>query len=128
ADVDPNHEYAKEIATGKALGIFNGTGDNKFEPEAAISRQDLMTMCYRGMKNAGVISGMVSKAWVNNFSDSGYISDYAVEAMASMIENAIVRGNGDGTVNPLGNTTRAEAAVIMNRISALRPEYKRLLA
>ncbi|MBR2846460.1 MAG: S-layer homology domain-containing protein [Clostridia bacterium] len=45
-----------------------------------------------------------------------------------MIENAIVRGNGDGTVNPLGNTTRAEAAVIMNRISALRPEYKRLLA
>lgn len=128
ADVDPNHEYAAEIATGKALGIFNGTGDNKFEPEAAISRQDLMTMCYRGMKNAGVISGMVSKAWVNNFSDSGNISDYAIEAMASMIENSIVRGNGDGTVNPLGNTTRAEAAVIMNRISALRPEYKRLLA
>ncbi|MBR2973389.1 MAG: S-layer homology domain-containing protein [Clostridia bacterium] len=128
ADVDPNHEYAKEIATGKALGIFNGTGDNKFEPNAPISRQDLMTMCYRGMKTAGVTSGMVSNAWIESFTDSGAISDYAVEAIAAMIENSIVRGNGDGTVNPLGNTTRAEAAVIMERISALRPDYRRLLA
>ncbi|MBR2471447.1 MAG: S-layer homology domain-containing protein, partial [Clostridia bacterium] len=128
ADVDSSSEYAAEIATGKALGIFNGTGDNKFEPEAPISRQDLMTMCYRGMKEAGVVSGMVSNAWVNNFTDSGNISNYAVEAIAAMIENSIVRGNGDGTVNPLGNTTRAEAAVIMERISALRPDYRRLLA
>jgi len=128
ADVDPNHEYAAEIATGKALGIFNGTGDNMFEPNAPISRQDLMTMSYRGMREAGVVSGMVSNAWIESFTDNGSISDYATEAMASMIENSIVRGNGDGTVNPLGNTTRAEAAVIMERISKMRPEYKRLLA
>ncbi|MBR2877736.1 MAG: S-layer homology domain-containing protein, partial [Clostridia bacterium] len=77
---------------------------------------------------AGVTSGMVSNAWIESFTDSGAISDYAVEAIAAMIENSIVRGNGDGTVNPLGNTTRAEAAVIMERISALRPDYRRLLA
>ncbi|MBR2471285.1 MAG: S-layer homology domain-containing protein, partial [Clostridia bacterium] len=127
SDVDPNHEYAVEIATGKAMGIFNGTGDNMFNPDAPISRQDLMTMCYRGMQKGSIVSGLVSNAWVNSFSDNGLISDYALEAIASMIENEIVKGNPDGTINPLGNTTRAEAAVIMDRIFARRPEYKRLL-
>ncbi|MBR2471721.1 MAG: S-layer homology domain-containing protein, partial [Clostridia bacterium] len=36
--------------------------------------------------------------------------------IAAMVRESIVKGNPDGTVNPLGNTTRAEAAVIMSRI------------
>ncbi|MBR2472261.1 MAG: S-layer homology domain-containing protein, partial [Clostridia bacterium] len=92
ADVDENHEYAKEIATGKELGIFKGTGNNEFNPDAPISRQDLMTMCYRGMQLVGIRSGMTSSAWANSFSDNGSISDYALEAIAAMIEEEIVKG------------------------------------
>ena len=109
------------------MEFLKGTGDNKFNPDAPISRQDLLTMCYRAMINSGLRSGKTSAAWVNSFTDHGNISDYAMESMAGMIEEGIIKGNPDGTVNPLGNTTRAEAAVIMNRILERCAYYKRFV-
>ncbi|MBQ7037175.1 MAG: S-layer homology domain-containing protein, partial [Clostridia bacterium] len=52
------------------------------------------------------------------FSDSGMIADYASSHVAAMVAEGLIKGNADGTINPLGNTTRAEAAVIMQRILA----------
>ena len=114
ADVDDSYYYAKEIAIGKALGILNGVGDNKYEPDAPISRQDLMVICTRGMKLVKELNLDTSK--LNAFADSGLIADYAREGITGMVTEGIVKGNTDGRVNPLGNTTRAEAAVIMDRI------------
>ena len=110
-DVDPNAEYAKELAIGKAAGIINGVGDNKFNPEAQITRQDMMTMTSRALKLAGV-------ADLGSFSDSGIIADYAASHVSAMVAEGLIKGNADGTINPLGNTTRAEAAVIMQRLLA----------
>ena len=109
ADVDPNAEYAKELAIGKAAGIINGVGDNKFNPKAQITRQDMMTMTSRALKLAGA-------ADLGSFSDAGLIADYASAHVAAMVADGLIKGNADGTINPLGNTTRAEAAVIMQRL------------
>ncbi|MBQ7036810.1 MAG: S-layer homology domain-containing protein [Clostridia bacterium] len=109
ADVDPEAEYAKELAIGKANGVINGIGDNKFNPEAEITRQDMMTMTSRAMKLAGA-------ADLGAFSDAGSIADYAQSHVAAMVAEGLIKGNADGTINPRGNTTRAEAAVIMQRI------------
>ncbi|MBQ7037115.1 MAG: S-layer homology domain-containing protein [Clostridia bacterium] len=108
-DVDPTAEYAKELAVGKAAGIINGIGDNKFNPEAQITRQDMMTMTSRALKLAGA-------ADLSAFADSGIIADYAQSHVAAMVAEGLIKGNADGTINPLGNTTRAEAAVIMQRL------------
>ncbi|MBQ7037111.1 MAG: S-layer homology domain-containing protein [Clostridia bacterium] len=108
-DVDPNAEYAKELAIGKAAGIINGVGDNKFNPTAQITRQDMMTMTSRALKLAG-------SADLGSFSDSGIIADYASAHVSAMVAEGLIKGNADGTINPLGNTTRAEAAVIMQRL------------
>ncbi len=109
ADVDLDAEYAKEIAIGKANGILQGVGNNRFNPEAEITRQDMMTIISRGMQLAGT-------ADLSAFSDAGLIADYAAAHVSAMIASGLIRGNADGTLNPLGNTTRAEAAVIMERI------------
>jgi len=109
ADVDPNKYCAMEIAIGKALGILNGVGDNKYNPEAAISRQDMMTIIARGMQLTG-------EADLSAFSDRDAIADYALECVKAMIASGLIKGNADGTINPRGNTTRAESAVIMARI------------
>lgn len=112
ADVDPDAEYAKELAIGRAAGILNGIGDNKYNPEAEITRQDMMTIIARGMNLLG------TEADLSGFSDTALIADYALEGVRAMVGTGLVRGNADGTLNPLGNTTRAEAAVIMSRILA----------
>ncbi|MBQ7036828.1 MAG: S-layer homology domain-containing protein [Clostridia bacterium] len=108
-DVDPTAEYAKELAIGRAAGIINGVGDNKFNPTAQITRQDMMTMTSRALKLAGA-------ADLSAFADSGIIADYAQSHVAAMVAEGLIKGNADGTINPLGNTTRAEAAVIMQRL------------
>lgn len=109
-DVNPDAYYAKELAAGKALGILNGVGENKFNPLDEISRQDMMTIIARGMKLA------VLSVDLSGFSDSGLIAGYALDSVKVMIASGLIKGNADGTLNPLGNTTRAETAVIMYRI------------
>ncbi len=116
-DVDANAAYAKEIAIGKAVGILTGVGDNKYNPEAAITRQDLLTICARGMEYAQRLTGWEGiTGTITGFADADLVAEYAVPSVATMIREKIIQGNPDGTINPLGNTTRAEAAVIMARI------------
>ena len=62
---------------------------------------------------AALIAG---SADLSAFADSGIIADYASGHVSAMVAEGLVKGNADGTINPLGNTTRAEAAVIMQRI------------
>lgn len=108
-DVYTNREYAEAIAIGKEAGILNGVGDNKFNPDAEISRQDMMTIISRGMALSG-------DSDLSAFSDSSEIADYALSHVKAMIASGFIKGNADSTLNPLGQTTRAEAAVIMQRI------------
>lgn len=111
-DVDSASHYAKEVAIGKAHGILQGIGNNLYAPETPISRQDLMTIIARAMQLSGKGADMSS------FSDTGTIAPYAYDSVCAMIRAGFVKGNADGTINPLGSTTRAEAAVIMDRIIA----------
>ncbi len=108
-DVYTNREYAEALAIGKAAGILNGVGNNMFNPDAEISRQDMMTIISRGMQLAG-------ESDLSVFYDNASIADYALPHVKAMIASGLVKGNADGSINPLGNTTRAEAAVIMQRI------------
>jgi len=119
ADVKPEYHFAEAIATGKALGILNGIGDNRFDPFAEISRQDLMAICARGMR---IQKEPLEGADISGFPDSALIAEYAAADIAAMVHLGIVRGNADGTINPRGNATRAEAAVIMDRISDWKTE------
>ncbi len=115
-DVTPDAEYAVEVAIGKQLGILKGVGDNCFNPEAPITRQDLMVICARGM-NVVRILDKADLSVLDSFTDVATVADYAKESISVMAQSGIVKGNDDGSINPLGNTTRAEAAVIMQRIS-----------
>ncbi len=112
ADVAKDDEFAKEISIGKALGILKGTDGVNFNPTAEISRQDLMVIAARGMR----LKKALEDGEELTFTDKDAISDYAVLDVAAMVRAGIVAGYTDGTVQPLGNTTRAEAAVIMDRI------------
>lgn len=112
ADVNPNAEYADSIRIGKKLGILKGTDGINYLPETQISRQDLMVICARGMRLKKELEAGDS----TQFADAASIADYAALDIAAMVRANIVKGYEDGTIRPLGNTTRAEAAVIMERI------------
>jgi len=116
SDVYKTDYYYDAIGVAKALGITTGVGNNKFNPKEPISRQDMMVLCDRALKIAGVLETKGSAADIQKFSDKGSVAAYAVESVAAIVKEGIVQGNGDGTLNPLGHATRAETAVIMYRI------------
>ena len=53
------------------------------------------------------------------FSDRGQIETYARDAASSLVRAGVIQGSG-GKLNPRGNITRAEMAVILHRLLTLR--------
>ena len=114
-DVASDAEYAKELACGKALGILQGVGGNKFNPEGTITRQDLMTICARELKYAQKLADE-DVTVLDKFSDKDSVAEYALPFVAAMVKSEIVIGDDKNLLNPYGTATRAETAVIIQRI------------
>lgn len=117
SDVPSTSYYYEAIGKAKAAGIAQGSGVS-FNPENSISRQDLITLSYRAFLNLGYIAENTDMTALDAFSDKADISDYAVNAMASMVNAGIIKGSNGG-VNPKGNATRAEVAVMCERLLGL---------
>jgi len=114
-DIDDRAYYYDEIAIAKELGITKGTGNNRFNPDANITRQDMMVLTERALRMLKMIEVQGAASDLKAFSDKSLIASYAVESIASLVKEGLIIGSGD-KIDPLGYTTRAEAAVFLYRI------------
>ena len=114
-DISSDAYYYREIGIAKKLGISNGTGHNQFNPDESISRQDMMVLTERALRMFKKLNQQGISSGLERFTDKALISSYAVDSVATVIGEELIVGNHD-QVNPLGNTTRAEAAVFLYRI------------
>ena len=114
-DVEAGAYYANACAIAKEMGIATGNPDGSFAPNSFITRQDMMILAKKALENklGSEITG--DDSVLDQFSDRGEISAYAVESLAAMVQQGIVSGMGDG-IAPKDNTTRAQAAVIISKI------------
>ena len=117
ADVPESAYYYNAVGSAKAAGIASGDGAN-FMPEDSITRQDLITLAYRAFLAKGYIEETEDYTVLDAFADKDNISDYAAAPMASMVKAGIIQGS-EGNVNPKGNATRAEVAVMCARLCEL---------
>ena len=115
-DVPTDSYYAEAIASAKALGIATGTGDGKFNPTAPLTRQDAMLLIQRTLNATGQTMANGSSSALNSFPDRDKVADYARGAVAAMVQAGIVKGDGNGNLNPTGSLTRAEMAAILHRV------------
>lgn len=118
-DVDASSYYADAVGVAKRLGIVKGTGDNRFAPEAAITRQEMMTLAARALTAAGIELMPGTADDLASFADASAVADYAADSVATLAKHGIVAGSG-GKISPHGTATRAETAVIVNRIFRLQ--------
>ncbi|HEX9063231.1 MAG TPA: S-layer homology domain-containing protein, partial [Clostridia bacterium] len=115
ADVNDSDYYAGAIAVARKLGIAKGSGDGRFNPQDSITRQDMMTLIERAMKVAGKKMSVSSGTELDAFGDREKVAEYAKDSVAALVKNGIVTGSGNN-INPMGNATRAETAVLIYRI------------
>lgn len=114
-DVKKSDYYYEAVGIAKALGISNGDGANKFNPNASITRQDMMAMTARAMQVAKKLDKNVKAADLSKYPDNTQLASYAKDSFAKMVALDIIQGDGKN-INPKNNATRAESAVIMYRI------------
>lgn len=118
ADVDSNAWYAPYISAILNQGIVTGVDAENFGIGENITRQDLCTMIYRAIDNEKLAYTALG------FTDDESISDYARDAVATLKGLEIVNGYENGSFNPKGLCTRAEAAKIICKLLAMQEVLK----
>lgn len=110
SDVSESDWFYPYVSAAYKNKIITGNGEG-FAPEKSITRQDAFLILARAL-------GLSAKDGDTEFTDDGEISDYAKGMVKAAVSSKIANGFSDGTVKPLKNITRAEAAqLIYNAIS-----------
>ncbi len=115
-DVPEGQWYTQAVAWAAEQGIVNGVGNNRFDPEGLITREQLVTMFYRFAMMNGINTEPRSDLTV--FPDAGAVSTYAQESISWAVATGLVNGisqSGMVTLSPQGNATRAQICVILQR-------------
>ncbi len=108
ADVRPGSWFYKEVDSVVADGIFNGTSQYVFSPDAKLTRAMLAAVLYRAAGKPAV-SGELG------FADSADVGSWCRDALIWANENGILRGYADGCVRPDKNVSRAELGCMLTR-------------
>ena len=119
-DVAADSYCADAVAWAEQQGIVRGFDDGTFRPEGRITRQQLAAILFRYTEYRG--ADTADRADLSRFSDSAAVADYAREALAWAVSAGLLQGRSDGTLDPAGSATRAQTAVILQRLGALLEE------
>ena len=124
-DVAPGAWYYNAVAWAYCNDVTSGTSATMFTPNAAITRQQLVTFLYRyTVKYAPEFTG--NAAPISAFPDAGSVANWAYAAMSWAVGNGLIQGNahdnGLDYLDPNGSATRADG----HHHHALLPAHRRV--
>lgn len=113
-DIADNLWYTDAIIWANSTGVVTGYSDTGlFGPSDSITREQMAVMMYRYAQYKKYDTS--EKADFSRFSDGSSVSVFAEEAMQWAVGSGIIKGKGDGTLEPQGCAARAEGATIIQR-------------
>ncbi len=112
-DVSSGEYYSGAIAWAKANEIINGISDTEFAPDSNITREQLAAILHRYAKFKGCDVSVGEDTNILSYDDVFDISEYAIPSMQWTCGAGLMKGKTESTLNPHDNTTRAEAAAIL---------------
>lgn len=92
-----------------------GYPDRTFRPDQVITREQMALILYQFNKDVQNKSTTVNGNKALQYKDSDQISDYARTAMLWAVDKTLLAGTGNGKLEPQGEVTRAQLAVILYR-------------
>ena len=112
-DVRESDWFYEDVAFAYENGLFAGTSDTTFSPNASMTRAMLVTVLYR-LEGQPAVNGR------SGFSDVQY-NGYYEDAVTWAADNGIVNGTSTTTFSPNENVTREQMAAILYRYA----QYKK---
>ena len=108
-DVKTGDYYYNAVLWAYKNDVVNGTGAGKFSPNANVTREQIAAILYRFMGSPAATGSL------SGYTDRSKISSWATTAMQWAIGKGYITGTSSTTLDPLGQATRAQAAVMLHR-------------
>lgn len=116
-DVPPSRWYSKAVVWATEQGIAKGYGDGTFQPNRAISREELAVLFYHFQQ---VIRGVPTGAAATlSFTDASSTASWAMAGVKWCVGNGIITGQPGNRLDPKGSATRAQLAAMLARFPPL---------
>lgn len=113
SDVPAGTWYTQAVAWAEENGIASGNGKGSFLPGSAVTREQMAVFLYQYARYAG---HDLAEGVLELYSDQKAISKWAVTAMEHAVGAGLITGSKN-KLSPGDTTTRAELAVILERLS-----------
>lgn len=117
-DVQSSTQTGDYIGAAAKAGIITGNTDGTFRPNDNITREQLAIMIIRAMEYTEhpiTLSGTAASK-LSVFKDKNKIQNAAAEFVAKAVQEGIILGMTTTEFQPQGNATRAQAAVMLQRM------------
>lgn len=118
-DVNTADWYCGYIQTAASYGLINGYGNGAFGPNDKITREQAMVIIARAMELTGLKKNLTESEVSGTlalYADADAVSGYAKSGVAECVWAKVVSGRTTATVNPQEHITRAEVAVVVERL------------
>jgi hypothetical protein len=125
SDIPADAWYRGMVGAAASAGLVNGMDENNFVPDEPVTREQMAAMMGRYMGRKGLdvtISDADAAKLLAGFSDAADVSSWAITPVALMIREQLMNGRENSQFVPLGNTTRAETAVVLCRVLQKLPQ------
>jgi len=118
-DVPSADWYSGAIRTAYAYHLINGYPDGTFRPMELITREQAMVILSKAMELTGLKDKLDSASAEEVFGiyqDADQVSAWARQGVADTVSAGIIVGRSHQELAPQASITRAEAAVILQRL------------
>ena len=112
-DVAEGAYYAEAVRWAASEGVVNGYSASAFGPGDAITREQLAAILYNYAAYKGMDTS--ARADLSSYSDAASVSAWAEDAMQWTVEEGLLRGVTNDTLDPQGAATRVQVAAILQR-------------
>lgn len=112
---DIAHEtwYTRAVAWAAENNIVQGYDSETFGPDDPITREQIAAVLYRFADYKGY--DLTPSEDLASFSDSGEVSGWALNAVKWAVAEGLLEGSEENRLEPGGNASRAQIAVILMR-------------
>ncbi|OKP89213.1 fibronectin type III domain-containing protein [Paenibacillus sp. P32E] len=118
SDVDRKDWFADAIGTAFTYNLISGFDDGSFHPNDKMTREQAMVILARAMiiTRLEVMDHQMTKQFPDSFTDAETISTWAKSGVSDCLKAGLVSGRNSGELAPKAFITRAEVAVIVQRL------------
>ncbi len=118
-DVKESADYAEAVRWAVSEKLMGGVGDNRFQPDGALTREQLAAVLYRYAQRLGRDVSVGEETNILSYTDFLQWSDWAVPALQWAAGSGLLAEKDGGRLDAFGAVTQAEAAAMLERFDLL---------